>query len=173
VAGEELKQDEWGVDVVLAASQKAIGVPQGLALLMVSEKAMQVWKNRKTAVPNYYADWNNWLPIMKAYEERRPSYFGTPAVNLIVELETSLKIICKGGMDKRVIRHQSLASAFRAALASLNLTILPKTNATAANTLTAIYYPKGVDGAALSSKMTDSNVIIAGGLLADIKASYF
>jgi alanine-glyoxylate transaminase/serine-glyoxylate transaminase/serine-pyruvate transaminase len=173
VAGEELKQDEWGVDVVSAASQKAIGVPQGLALLMVSEKAMQVWKNRKTAVPNYYADWNNWLPIMKAYEERRPSYFGTPAVNLIVELETSLKIICKEGMDKRVIRHQSLASAFRAALASLNLTILPKTNATAANTLTAIYYPKGVDGSALSSKMTDSNVIIAGGLLADIKASYF
>jgi alanine-glyoxylate transaminase/serine-glyoxylate transaminase/serine-pyruvate transaminase len=173
VAGEELKQDEWGVDVVLAASQKAIGVPPGLALLMVSEKAMQVWKNRKTAVPNYYADWNNWLPIMKAYEERRPSYFGTPAVNLIVALETSLKIICKEGMDKRVIRHQSLASAFRAALASLNLTILPKTNATAANTLTAIYYPKGVDGSALSSKMTDSNVIIAGGLLADIKASYF
>jgi alanine-glyoxylate transaminase/serine-glyoxylate transaminase/serine-pyruvate transaminase len=173
VAGEELKQDEWGVDVVLAASQKAIGVPPGLALLMVSEKAMQVWKNRKTAVPNYYADWNNWLPIMKAYEERRPSYFGTPAVNLIVALETSLKIICKEGMDKRVKRHQSLASAFRAALASLNLTILPKTNATAANTLTAIYYPKGVDGSALSSKMTDSNVIIAGGLLADIKASYF
>jgi alanine-glyoxylate transaminase/serine-glyoxylate transaminase/serine-pyruvate transaminase len=173
VAGEELKQDEWGVDVVLAASQKAIGVPPGLALLMVSEKAMQVWKNRKTAVPNYYADWNNWLPIMKAYEERRPSYFGTPAVNLIVALETSLKIICKEGMDKRVKRHQSLASAFGAALASLNLTILPKTNATAANTLTAIYYPKGVDGSALSSKMTDSNVIIAGGLLADIKASYF
>jgi alanine-glyoxylate transaminase/serine-glyoxylate transaminase/serine-pyruvate transaminase len=173
VAGEELKQDEWGVDVVLAASQKAIGVPPSLALLMVSEKAMQVWKNRKTAVPNYYADWNNWLPIMKAYEERRPSYFGTPAVNLIVALETSLKIICKEGMDKRVKRHQSLASAFRAALASLNLTILPKTNATAANTLTAIYYPKGVDGSALSSKMTDSNVIIAGGLLADIKASYF
>jgi alanine-glyoxylate transaminase/serine-glyoxylate transaminase/serine-pyruvate transaminase len=40
--------------------------------------------------------------IMKAYEERRPSYFGTPAVNLIVALETSLKIICKEGMDKRV-----------------------------------------------------------------------
>jgi alanine-glyoxylate transaminase/serine-glyoxylate transaminase/serine-pyruvate transaminase len=66
-------------------------------------KAMQVWENRKTPVPNYYADWNNWLPIMRAYEEkRRPSYFGTPAVNQV--LETSLKIICKEGMDKRVIK---------------------------------------------------------------------
>ena len=173
VAGEELNQDEWELDVVLTASQKAIGVPPGLALLMVSEKAMQVWENRKTPVPNYYADWSNWLPIMKAYEERRPSYFGTPAVNLIVALETSLKIICKEGIEKRVKRHQSLAKAFRAAIASLNLTILPKTFKIAANTLTAVYYPEGVDGAALSSKMVDSNVIIAGGLLPEIKATYF
>ncbi|WP_339921106.1 alanine--glyoxylate aminotransferase family protein [uncultured Flavobacterium sp.] len=173
VAGEELNQDEWELDVVLTASQKAIGVPPGLALLMVSEKAMQVWENRKTPVPNYYADWSNWLPIMKAYEERRPSYFGTPAVNLIVALETSLKIICKEGIKKRVKRHQSLAKAFRAAIASLNLTILPKTTEIAANTLTAVYYPEGVDGAALSSKMVDSNVIIAGGLLPEIKATYF
>jgi alanine-glyoxylate transaminase/serine-glyoxylate transaminase/serine-pyruvate transaminase len=173
VAGEELLQDEWGLDVVLTASQKAIGVPPGLALLMVSEKAMQVWKNRKTAVPNYYADWNNWLPIMRAYEERKPSYFGTPAVNLVVALEMSLKIICNEGMDKRIKRHQSLALAFRAGLDSLNLTILPKTDAIAANTLTAVYYPKGIDGTTLSSKMNDSNVIIAGGLLPDIKASYF
>jgi alanine-glyoxylate transaminase/serine-glyoxylate transaminase/serine-pyruvate transaminase len=173
VAGEELNQDEWELDVVLTASQKAIGVPPGLALLMVSEKAMQVWENRKTPVPNYYADWSNWLPIMKAYEERRPSYFGTPAVNLIVALETSLKIICKEGIEKRVKRHQSLAKAFRAAIASLNLTILPKTFKIAANTLTAVYYPEGVDGAALSSKMVDGNVIIAGGLLPEIKATYF
>lgn len=173
VAGEELNQDEWELDVVLTASQKAIGVPPGLALLMVSEKAMQVWENRKTPVPNYYADWSNWLPIMKAYEERRPSYFGTPAVNLIVALETSLKIICKEGIEKRVKRHQSLAKAFRAAIASLKLTILPKTTEIAANTLTAVYYPQGIDGAALSSKMVDSNVIIAGGLLPEIKATYF
>jgi alanine-glyoxylate transaminase/serine-glyoxylate transaminase/serine-pyruvate transaminase len=173
VAGEELNQDEWELDVVLTASQKAIGVPPGLALLMVSEKAMQVWENRKTLVSNYYADWSNWLPIMKAYEERRPSYFGTPAVNLIVALETSLKIICKEGIEKRVKRHQSLARAFRVAIASLNLTILPKTTEIAANTLTAVYYPEGIDGAALSSKMVDSNVIIAGGLLPEIKTTYF
>lgn len=173
VAAEELKQDEWELDVVLTASQKAIGVPPGLALLMASEKAMEVWKNRKTPVPNYYADWGNWLPIMKAYEERKPSYFGTPAVNLIVALETSLKIICKEGIEKRVQRHQNLAKAFRAAIASIDLTILATSNTIAANTLTAVYYPEGIDGAAFSSKMSDSNVIIAGGLLPEIKTTYF
>jgi len=173
VAGEEINQDEWGLDVVLTASQKAIGVPPGLALLMASEKAMEVWRNRKTQVCNYYADWSNWLPIMSAYKERKSSYFGTPAVNLIVALETSLKIICKEGMSQRVNRHQHLANAFRAGISALNLEVLPKTNQAAANTLTAIYYPKGIDGPALLSKIAENNVIIAGGLLSEIKNTYF
>lgn len=173
VAGEALHQDEWELDVVLTASQKAIGVPPGLALLMASEKAIQVLENRKTPVSNYYADWNNWLPIMKAYEARKPSYFGTPAVNLIVALEASLKIICNEGMDKRVKRHQNLAKAFRAGITSLGLEILPQSNKIAANTLTAAYYPKGMDGVSLRTKIANSNVIIAGGLLSEIKTSYF
>ncbi|HUH27375.1 alanine--glyoxylate aminotransferase family protein [Gelidibacter sp.] len=173
VAGEAIDQEEWGLDVVLTGSQKAIGVPPGLALLMVSEKAMKVWNKRKTPVANYYSDWQNWLPVMRAYEERKPSYFGTPPVNLIVALETSLKIICKEGLSERVIRHQVLANAFRAGITALNLEILPKTNHLAANTLTAVYYPKGIDGTAIVTKMANNNVIVAGGLLSDIKTSYF
>ncbi len=173
VAGEEINQDEWGIDVVLTASQKAIGVPPGLALLMVSQKAMEVWKNRKTPIPNYYSDWNNWLPVMKAYEERRPSYFGTPAVNLIVALETSLKIICKEGIENRVKRHKNLAKAFRAGITALNLEILPQTTDIAANTLTAVYYPKGIVGAKLLSKIASNDIIVAGGLLSGIQTSYF
>jgi alanine-glyoxylate transaminase/serine-glyoxylate transaminase/serine-pyruvate transaminase len=97
VAGEEIRQEEWGIDVVLTASQKAIGVPPGLALLVVSPKAMDVWKNRQTLVGNYYADWSNWLPIMQAYGAGKPSYFGTPPVNLIQGLEISLNMILKEG----------------------------------------------------------------------------
>ncbi|MDO6596876.1 alanine--glyoxylate aminotransferase family protein [Oceanihabitans sp. 2_MG-2023] len=173
VAAETIHQDEWELDIVLTASQKAVGVPPGLALLMASEKAIQVWENRKTPVCNYYANWKNWLPIMKAYEARKPSYFGTPAVNLIVALETSLKIICKEGVQKRIERHQVLANAFRKGLASLHLEILPRSTEIAANSLTAVYYPKEIDGVALRSKIARSNVIIAGGLLSEIKTSYF
>jgi len=173
VAGEEIKQDEWGLDVVLTGSQKAIGVPPGLALLVVSKKAMEVWENRKTSVFNYYSDWNNWLPVMRAYEERNPSYFGTPPVNLIVALETSLKIICKEGMSERVKRHQILAKAFRAGITSLKLETIAKSGKIAANTLTAAYYPKGIDGATLIKKIANNDVIIAGGLLSEIKTTYF
>ena len=74
IAGEELYQDEWGIDVALTASQKAIGVPPGLALLVAGPNAMTAWKKRKAPTANYYADWNNWLPIMEAYEARKPGY---------------------------------------------------------------------------------------------------
>ncbi len=173
VAGEEINQDEWELDIVLTASQKAIGVPPGLALLMASEKAMKVWKNRKTVVSNYYADWKNWLPIMQAYEARKPSYFGTPAVNLIVALEASLKIINKEGIDNRIKRHQLLANAFRKAINALDLKILPNSNDIAANTLSAVYYPESIDGVALRTKIASSDVIVAGGLLSEIKNNYF
>ncbi|MDO9039237.1 MAG: alanine--glyoxylate aminotransferase family protein [Lutibacter sp.] len=119
VAGEEIQQEDWGIDVVLTASQKAIGVPPGLALLVVSQKAMEIFKNRKTPVGNYYADFNNWLPIMQAYENRQPSYFGTPAVNLIAALEVSLQQIVTEGMEQRFLRHKKIASAFREAMIAL------------------------------------------------------
>ena len=173
VAGEEILQEKWGVDVVLTGSQKAIGVPPGLALLVASQKALEVWKNRKTPVGNYYASWNNWLPIMIAYQEERPSYFGTPPVNLILALEKSLGIICDEGMGARVQRHKRLARAFRAAIASLNLSILPTEDVIAAHTLTAVYYPENIDGALLRAHIVADDVIVAGGLLSEIKTTYF
>ena len=173
VAGEEINQDDWGIDVVLTGSQKAIGVPPGLAILVASKKAIEVWENRKTPVGSYYSDWNNWLPIMKAYEERTPSYFGTPPVNLIVALETSLKIIQKEGMDVRTKRHRELARAFRAGLSALKFEFLPKSKEISANTLTAAYYPEGIDGSALLAKLSKDGVILAGGLLPELKTSYF
>lgn len=173
VAGEEICQDEWGIDIVLTASQKAIGVPPGLALLVASPKAIEAWKNRKTPVGNYYADWDNWLPIMEAYEARKPSYFGTPAVNLVVALETSLNIILKEGLENRFQRHRKIAQAFRSAVSAMGLKMIPVSEKVAANTLSATFYPEGVEGGRLLSEIIKAEIIMAGGLLPDIKAKYF
>jgi alanine-glyoxylate transaminase/serine-glyoxylate transaminase/serine-pyruvate transaminase len=173
VAGEEIRQDEWGIDIVLTASQKAIGVPPGLALLVASQNAIEAWKNRKTPVGNYYADWGNWLPVMEAYEARKPSYFGTPAVNLVVALETSLKIILKEGMENRFQRHRKIAKAFRSAISAMGLKMIPVSEEVAANTLSAPYYPEGVEGGSLLPEITKAGIIMAGGLLPDIKTKYF
>ncbi len=173
VAGEEIRQEEWGIDIVLTASQKAIGVPPGLALLVASKKAIEAWENRLTPVGNYYADWGNWLPIMEAYEARLPSYFGTPAVNLVIALETSLKIILKEGMENRFQRHHKIAKAFHSAIKALGLGMIPVNEKVASNTLSAPYYPDGIDGGSLLPEIAKAGVIMAGGLLPDIKSKYF
>lgn len=173
VAGEEIRQEDWGIDVVLTASQKAIGVPPGLALLVASPRAMQTWKDRKTPVGNYYCDWANWLPIMEAYENRKASYFGTPAVNLVLALQTSLNLIVKEGMAERFRRHLRVGRAFRSAIKALGLKMIPVSESVSANTLTAPYYPEGVNGAELLGEIGKAGIILAGGLLPDLKAKYF
>lgn len=173
VAGEEIRQEEWGIDVVLTASQKAIGVPPGLALLVASQKALQVFKNRKTPVGNYYCDWTNWLPIMQAYENRIPAYFGTPAVNLIIALEISLKFILNEGMDARFKRHQHIGKIFRLAIKSLGLKMIPVCEETSTNTLSACYFPEEINGGELLKGISNAGIIVAGGLHADLKTKYF
>lgn len=173
IAGEEMRQEEWGIDVALTASQKAIGVPPGLALLVAGPEAMKTWRERKTPVSHYYGDWKNWLPIMEAYEARKPSYFGTPPVNLICALNVSLGQILTEGMEQRFSRHQRIGSAFRAAMGALGLKQVPKDPAYAASTLTAPCYPEGVTGQALLPKVRAAGATLAGGLHPDIKATYF
>jgi len=172
VGGEEMRQEAWGIDLVLTASQKAIGVPPGLALVMAGPRALEVFRRRKTPVGNYYADWANWLPIMEAYEARQPRYFGTPPVNLVWALNVSLGQILEEGMEARFARHRRLSAAFKAAVAALGMTQVVVSTHKAATTLTAPYFPERVDRSVLGH-IKEAGVILAGGLHPDIKDRYF
>lgn len=172
VAGEELRQKDWGVDVVLTASQKAVGVPPGLALLVAGPKALDAFRRRRHPVANYYADWDNWLPVMEAYEARRTAYFGTPAVNLIAALNVSLGQVLAEGMDARFERHRRIGRAVKAAVSALGLGQVPLRDEVAAHTLTAPRYPAGVDSSLLGH-VKAAGVILAGGLHPEIKTEYF
>jgi alanine-glyoxylate transaminase/serine-glyoxylate transaminase/serine-pyruvate transaminase len=172
VAGEEMRQEEWGIDLALTASQKAIGVPPGLALVVAGPRALDAFRRRTTTVGNYYADWTQWLPIMEAYEARQPSYFGTPPVNLIWALNVSLGQILDEGMDACFARHRKVSKAIKAAIGALGLAQVPVRPEMAANTLTAPYYPEGIDRSVLGH-ISRAGVILAGGLHPAIKTRYF
>jgi len=172
VAGEEMRQEEWGIDLALTASQKAIGVPPGLALVVAGPRAMETFHQRKTPVGNYYADWTQWLPIMQAYEARKPSYFGTPPVNLIWALNVSLGQILDEGMEACFARHHKLSQAFKVAIGALGMKQVPVSADKTAVTLTAPYYPEGVNSAVLGH-INKAGTILAGGLHPAIKDRYF
>jgi alanine-glyoxylate transaminase/serine-glyoxylate transaminase/serine-pyruvate transaminase len=173
VGGEDLCMSEWGVDLALTASQKAVGVPPGLALLMAAPHAMASFQQRKTPVLNYYADWSNWLPVMQAYEARKTAYFGTPAVNLVFALNVSLGLILAEGMEARLARHHLISRACKAGIRALGMGQVPVSDEAAANTMTAPRYPQGVNGAEFLAGAAKAGVTLAGGLHPAIRAEYF
>jgi alanine-glyoxylate transaminase/serine-glyoxylate transaminase/serine-pyruvate transaminase len=172
VGGEALEQDAWGVDVALTASQKALGTPPGLAVLCAGPRALAAFRARKKPPASVYLDWNEWLPIHEAYEAGKPAYFATPAVNLIAALDVSLGQLLAEGMPARVARHARIAAAANAAWAALGLSTLPVRDELRAHTLSALYFPAGVD-ATLVKRIADEGVTVAGGLHPDLRTKYF
>jgi alanine-glyoxylate transaminase/serine-glyoxylate transaminase/serine-pyruvate transaminase len=177
-AGERFAMAEWDADVYLTASQKALGLPPGLALLVASPRAIAVRAARaeKTpAKPPLYLDWEAWLPVMRAYEERRPSYFSTPATNLVLALAVGLGEILEMGMEARFAAHERTGRALRAAWAGLGLALVPARPELASNLLSALRYPAGPTGmdTTLVRRILDQGVAVAGGLLPAIRDSYF
>jgi len=173
IAAEELRMDEWGVDVAVTGSQKAIAVPPGLAIWVVSQRALEVCRKRKTPVPNYYGDWLKWLPVMQAHEARQFDYFATPAINLIRALKISLNQIVEEGIENRFRRHLALSRVFKAAMTALELDQIPVREEVAAHTLSAVRYPKGIQASDFLPRVAQEGVVISGGLLPPIKQEYF
>lgn len=168
---ERFEMEAWGADVYLTASQKAIGLPPGLALMVVSERALAA-REALAAPPPMSLDWLQWRPVMKAYEERKPAYFATPATNLILALDVGLGEILAEGMEARFGFHERAAARMRGAWDELGLRPVPVRPDLEAWTLSALWFPDGVD-ATLVGRILREGVIVAGGLHPEIRTRYF
>jgi alanine-glyoxylate transaminase/serine-glyoxylate transaminase/serine-pyruvate transaminase len=174
VASEEIRFDDWGLDIVISATQKGIGAPPGLSVVMASQRALKTLENRKAPVGSYYISWNRWLPIMRAYEEGRAMYFATPPVQLIYAFQAALKEITEGSvsLEERFALHKKVSNHFKDEVAKLGCGFVPLTRDIAANGMSAVKYPKGVT-AAILPKLAEKDVVVAGGLHKEIAPTYF
>ncbi|KAF9462960.1 PLP-dependent transferase [Collybia nuda] len=174
VASEEIRMDAWGIDVVLTASQKGLGAPPGLSILIASQRAIKTFETRVAPVPSYYSNWKKWLPIMRAYGNNTPAYFGTPPVNLIQAYHASLTQITTSSpsLQERFRIHQQVSQRVKAIASQLGLKQVPKDSANAANGMTALYLPDGIAASDIVPRLAAKGVVIAGGLLGDIKNKY-
>jgi serine---pyruvate transaminase len=153
-----LPQDEWGVDVVVAGSQKALMSPPGLAFASANGVAL----GRAAAAPGrrFYFDWGRTLG---GQLEDPPDSPFTPAVGLVQALDVALGLIEEEGLERVFERHRLLGRATRAAARALELELLGPEDDNA-NVVTAIRLPEGVDGASVPKLMRDRfGVTIAGG----------
>lgn len=160
---EDLSKEYGGkkgatIDVVLTGSQKAIGVPPGLAIVAFGENALEKRK-QLGRIPAYYADIENWRPVM----EQPTNYFATPAVNLIYAYDVAMKKVLEESMPTRIQRHSQYGKAVRAALTTFGMKPLASEDI-AAPTLSCILYPEGLDDSAFRKALADKGVIVAGAL---------
>jgi aspartate aminotransferase-like enzyme len=156
LGGIEVRVDDWSIDVCVSGSQKCIGVPPGLALLSVSNKALDFLETRKTPVQLWYGSFKNWLPVMRDTSK----YFATPPVNMIYALSESLKLLLDEGLEKRFRRHHILAEAFRSAMDALDLKLVADRDH-AADTVTGVYYPENVEDGAFRNEMKQRGIVVA------------
>lgn len=172
VAVEDIEFSKWGLDYVLSASQKAIGVPSGLSVSFISKRAKELALNRPKD-STYFASLKRWLPILQNYEAGKPSYFATPAIQTVNALNVSLNEILSSSLESRFAKHKDTSDKFKAALQSLGFKLVSKSPEVSAHGLTAAFFPEGVDGPQFLKKVGEQGIVVAGGIHKDIRTKYF
>jgi aspartate aminotransferase-like enzyme len=151
----ELRQDEWGVDVAVAGSQKALMCPPGLAFASVSERALEYAAKRGEG--RYYFDWGRTVK-----SQRKGASPFTPAVSLFLGLDVALGLIADEGLDDVLARHSVLARATRAGVAAIGLDLYgdPDERSTV---VTAVELPDDIDGGKVPGALRKLGITANGG----------
>jgi aspartate aminotransferase-like enzyme len=160
----DLKMDDWGIDVLITGSQKALMLPPGMAFVGVSEKAWQVAEKARNA-----AFYFNFKKERENQQKNQTAY--TPAVSLIIGLQEVLKMLKAEGLDSLFSRQASLALAMREGVKAAGLALFPKESPSDA--LTAISAPDGIDGQAVYKNLRVQYGITAAGGQDHLKGKIF
>lgn len=158
LGGIDLKMDEWGIDVVVTGSQKALMIPPGLAFVALNDRAWKVAAENQA--PKYYWDFK----IAKKFLLKNPPQTPyTPAVSLLYALQASLRLILEEGLDNVFKRHELLAKAVRAGIKAMGLNMLAGDDI-ASYTVTAVYSPEEIDVGKIRKLAREKyGVVLAGG----------
>ena len=151
----DLRPDEWGLDILIGGSQKAVMIPPGLAFASISEKAWGLIA--KSKLPRFYFDFA---------KERKNQTKGetafTPATTLVISLHAALEYVKEIGRENLIANAALLAAMTRDAATALGLKLFAVSSP--ANAATAICPPPGMDSGAIIKELRNRfGAIIANG----------
>lgn len=170
VAGEKIEMEKDGIDVIFTGSQKALSTPPGLSIIWLSPKALS--RLNEDNLSPHYMDLTRWIKIMKSYEDGRPQYYATPAVNLVYALNTALRKIFQYGLERWFKKHYVMARLFQEGVEEIGLRIMADKSCRA-STVSAVYLPESISLQDFKKEMRKRDVIIAGGILENLRDKYF
>lgn len=166
-----LAVDDWGIDVIIGGSQKALMIPPGLAYGAISERAWQRMETTKS--PRYYFDLRK---ERKSAARAETAY--TPATSLFAALAAALDYVRQmgdgnlaAGRDALIANAELCAAMTRAGVEALGLKLFAPTSPAAA--LTAVTAPPGVDSTTICKRFRDQfGAVVANGQ-AEMKGQLF
>ncbi len=167
-AAEELKVQDWGIDVCLTGSQKALASPPGAALLVLSPNAISHLSDN--SVSGFYTNLNSWLKVMDNFENNKSGYFTTLPVHLIFSLEKSFELIKKETIEIRVQRHEMVASSIREGISKIGMEIMAKENCRS-NTVTAMMLA-GINMNDFLTYCIENGIEMATGIIPEFAGKY-
>lgn len=154
----EFRMDDWGVDVAVCGSQKGFMLPTGLAIVGVSQKAMEAKKS--ATLPVCFFDFED---MAKANAQGFFPY--TPATTLMRGLRASVDMLLEEGMENVFARHFHLAAGVRAAVDAWGLHNCAQAPEWYSDTVTAILVPEGFDANdVIRTAYYDFGLSLGGGL---------
>ena len=163
LGGEELRMDEWGIDICVAASNKCLESVPGIAPVAVSRNGWKYMAGKQSESQGWYLnlhlwkhyleEWGNWHPA--------PVTMNTPAV---IALNAALEELLNEGIENRIARYRKTAAYFRQAIEGLGFQMFVK-NEHASSCISAVARQPDMDVPSLITYLlTQKNIQIAGGL---------
>ena len=155
MVGEEIRVDDWQIDIALGGSQKAISAPAGLTIVSISEDAKNSMKNRKTPIVGFYLN----LTIWENYYENKWFPYTMP-INEIIGLDRAIDNILEEKLENVLARHEKIASATRKAFTEYGLKLYLESGYS--NTVTAVEIPENIGALNLTKHMLEKyNTLVA------------
>lgn len=160
-------QDDLGVDVTVAASQKGLMLPPGLSFNGIGPKALEAYEAAR--LPRFYWDWadmlaradDGWLPY-------------TPATNLVMGLDRALELLLvENSLPSVFERHRRLADICRSCVAAWGLEFQIVEEAERSDALTAVRMPEGSDADDLRALVRDRFGVALGNGLGPLRGRVF
>ena len=155
-AGAKIEVDEWGIDVCITSTQKALALPPGLAICSLSKKAYEAAKQVENR--GFYLDLVRLYDYIQKKDHQYPS---TPSLSHMFALNYQLDRILEEGLENRFARHKEMADYVRA-WAKKHFELLADEKY-ASNTLTTIKNTKEISVSDLNKKLAMRGYMISNG----------
>ena len=165
IAGIKIEVDRLGIDICITSTQKCLGLPSGMAIASMSEKAVEAAK--EVEFRGLYLDL---LELFECIQRMDFQYPTTPNIPMMFAMDYQLDKILEEGLENRFLRHKEMGEYVRA-WAKENFELFPKEEY-ASNTVTTIKNTRNIDINLLNVQLGERGYQISNGY-GDLKDKTF